>query len=300
MKVLVIGGSYFLGRVFTMLAHEQFELTLVNRGQYSMKQFNVEEYHFDRHDQNAWQTLPIKHYDAVVDFCAYQQGDIQEVINNYPGHIAQYIFISTVDIYQRQTGLFKDETHPLETRHFAGEIGDYINQKVQLENELVTVCQKHHIAYTSIRPGNLYGPFNYAPRESAFIQLMVAGYPLIHPIDAEASFQLTYVKDVAQAIVFSISNKAYNKTYNVVGPEVIQYLDFYHYLKACCQQDIPIINQTIDEALQANYPLPYPLTKEEMELYNGQKICEELGLQYTPLQEGIKKTYDAFLPVFSK
>ncbi len=44
MKILIIGGSYFLGRVLTMLSSTKFELTLVNRGRYSMKQFGVKEY----------------------------------------------------------------------------------------------------------------------------------------------------------------------------------------------------------------------------------------------------------------
>ena len=36
MKILVIGGSYFYGRVFVMLTAPQHEITVVNRGTYSM------------------------------------------------------------------------------------------------------------------------------------------------------------------------------------------------------------------------------------------------------------------------
>ena len=35
-KVLVIGGSYFLGRVLTMSLSKQWDMTLVNRGHYSI------------------------------------------------------------------------------------------------------------------------------------------------------------------------------------------------------------------------------------------------------------------------
>lgn len=298
MKVLVIGGSYFLGRVFTMIAHKQCSLTLINRGQYSMKHLDVQEYHFDRHDISAWKQLPHESYDAVVDFCGYQQGDIKQVIENYPGNIKHYIFVSTVDVYQRQTGKIKDETHPLETRRFLGEVGDYIYQKVILEQELIDVCKKHKIAYTSIRPGTIYGPFNYAPRESLLIQSMVKKEPFIHPMDANASFQLTYVKDVAEAILLTILKKAYYKTYNVVAPEIIQYKDLYQCFNSCINQQHPIIDQTIEQALSQNYPFPYPLTKEEQELYDGSTICKDLDFHYTPLQEGIQKTYQAFLPIF--
>ena len=43
MKILVIGGSYFYGRVFVMEAAKEHRLTLLNRGTYSMQEFGVEE-----------------------------------------------------------------------------------------------------------------------------------------------------------------------------------------------------------------------------------------------------------------
>ena len=53
-KILVIGGSYFAGRVFTMVASNQCELTLINRGRYSMSRYpDVQEIRCDRHDAAA-------------------------------------------------------------------------------------------------------------------------------------------------------------------------------------------------------------------------------------------------------
>lgn len=300
MKVLVIGGSYFLGRVFTMLACHEFDLTLINRGNYSMQALNVKEHHFDRHDEKAWQLLPMEDYDAVVDFCAYQKGDIRTVVENFKGKIHHYILISTVDVYQRQTGLCLDEHYSLEERYFSGEVGEYITQKVFLEKELREMNKFHGIPYTSIRPGNIYGPFNYAPRESEFIRCIASHQPLLRLIDAQATFQLVYVKDVANAIRLVIHQKAYNQTYNVVSPTQVTYDDIYDCLQQCSDFPIHFIEATIQEAIQKGYPLPYPLLKEEQEYYNGQRICQELGLQYTSLQDGLKKTYQAFLPVYIK
>lgn len=300
MKVLVIGGTYFLGRVFVMQTYKDFELTLVNRGNYSMTSLGVKEYHFDRHDILSWNQLPSDSYDAVVDFCAYQKGDIEKVIKYFQGKIKQYILVSTVDVYKRQTGLYKDESHALEKRHFEGEVGEYIFQKVQLEEELQILSQKYHIPYTIIRPGNIYGPFNYAPRESEFVKYMVNELPLIKPIDAQAQFQLVYVKDVALSIKQCIIKKAYYKIYNVVSDECVGYEDVYRCLMNSTDKPVSIIDQTIEYAIQVGYPLPYPLTKNEEELYNGNLICQELGFHYTPLQEGMEKTYQAFLPVFQQ
>ena len=82
-------------------------------------------------------------------------------------------------------------------------------------------------------------------------------------------------------------------------PYNIQYRDIYDCLKKC-NQEIQIIEQPIQKLLELEYVLPYPLTLEEMELYNGEAICKELDLEYTALEVGMKKTYQAFLPVFKQ
>ena len=76
MKILVMGGSYFYGRVFTMSACEKHELTLLNRGTYPMNDYPVKEIKADRKDESALkealkEALSDGGFDAVVDFCAY-------------------------------------------------------------------------------------------------------------------------------------------------------------------------------------------------------------------------------------
>lgn len=46
MNILVIGGSYFYGRVFVMEAvreHSEYHITVLNRGTYSMEEFGVSQ-----------------------------------------------------------------------------------------------------------------------------------------------------------------------------------------------------------------------------------------------------------------
>lgn len=295
MKILVIGGSYFLGRIFTMYASKQHELTLVNRGQYSMSSYHIDEHHFDRHDNNSWKQLINQEFDVVVDFCAYQKDDIKTVIENLKNHIHHYIYISTVDVYLRQTHLIQDENHPLENRHFPGDTGEYIYQKRLLEDELIEMCQKYNIAYTSLRPGNIYGPFNYAPRESLLIKRVIENDHLFHLIDANAKFQMVYVEDVVDAILLVIEKRLCNQSFNIINNELIDYDKINYILQSI--KNVKIENHTIQEAATLQYPLPYPLFQEEQELYSGQKI-ETFGLKYTTLEEGLKKTYKAFLPVY--
>ena len=296
MKILIIGGSYFLGRVFTMNACNNHDLTLVNRGHYTMSSYNVKEFHFDRHNQEQWKTIK-DNYDVVVDFCAYQKDDIKIVVEALHNQIKNYIYISTVDVYKRNTYQIQDENSPLENRHFAGEMGDYIYQKRLLEEELIEICQHYHIHYCSLRPGNIYGPFNYAPRESLFIQRAVENQPLFHLEDETAHFQTVYVKDFCHAILLVIEKQLYDQSFNIIHSELITYDTINHILKEI--YPVNIENHFIQEAIDLQYPLPYPLFKEEEELYSGKKI-EAYGFHYTSFQEGLQKTFEAFLPVFQK
>lgn len=307
MKILVIGGSYFYGRVFVMEAAKEHTVTVVNRGTYSMEDFGVTQITGDRKDTNLWKSIS-SDYDVLVDFCGYQAGDITNVLENLAGHIGHYIFISTVDVYQRGISGYKNEHTPLELRHFAGEAGEYIRGKAALEQELQTQCQRQNIPFTILRPAILYGPYNYAPRESVFIQLMAQQQLLPKITDADGHFQLIYVKDAAEAIIKCLGNeKTYGQSYNLCGDEIADYAMLADTLSKAANRlteekhliSIQQIPMTIDSAVKQGLPLSFPLTEEETELYSNEKSKAELGMRYIPLEEGMSRTCQAFWNVYS-
>lgn len=300
MKILVIGGTYFLGRVFTMVAaRENHQLFLLNRGTYSMNMPLVTEYHLDRHDIEALKKLPPQEYDAIVDFCAYFPKDVENLLNNIPGKVKQYIYISTCDVYKRNIEGLKDEKTELLDVCYPGEAGAYMYNKMLLEKETEEVCKRLAIAYNSIRPAIIYGPYNYAPRESMFIKWIVEGQPLPYPVDAEGKFQFVYVKDVANAVLSLIGNeKAYNQAFNLCNSEIMDYGKFFEVLKKVSDRPFSTKEITVNQILEQNIPLPFPLTKEETELYDGSKIETESDFLYTSFDDGMKKTFPAFKSVF--
>lgn len=310
MKILILGGSYFYGRVFTMLAAKNHEITVLNRGTYSMESFGVKQIKGDRHDEKVLRQLAAleTEFDAVVDFCGYGPGDVASVAEYLPGKMKQYIFISTVDVYERGIRGLKDEETPYETRSIEGEAGEYIRGKVALEQELKEVCLQRGIAYTILRPAVLYGPYNYAPRESVFIQIALQNCLLPEITDAAGKFQFTYVKDAASAIEKCLLNEgAYGQAYNLCGDEILDYRLFIEGLEQAIQEDIAgssneqlckRIQMTAQEAGAQGIPLPFAVYEEETELYSNEKSKKELGMVYTSFQEGMKKTYRAFKGVF--
>jgi nucleoside-diphosphate-sugar epimerase len=298
MKILVIGGSYFLGRVFVMCAAPDHEVTVVNRGTYSVENLGVKQIKGDRKDIALWKSIT-EDYDVVVDFCAYGEGDISTVLSNITGTVGHYIFISTVDVYEHGSFDLKSEGYKFESREIPGETGDYIRGKIALENELKSECATRNIKYTILRPSIIYGPFNYAPRESVYIQLIVQNNLLPHIVETEGKFQLVYVKDVANAILKCITNdKAYDNIYNISGDEILDYDGFYQSLKEVADIKFTEIPMTATTAQSQNLPLPFPLSEMEAEITDNSKGKTDLGIIYTPINDGMARTYNAFKNVF--
>lgn len=298
MNILVIGGSYFLGRVFVILAAKEHSVTVANRGTYSMEEFGAKQIKGDRHDKELWRKC-VEHYDVIVDFCAYQPGDIACVFENLAGSTSQYILISTVDVYERGTGLVKDENAPLETRLFPGETGSYISGKVALEYELEKQCGLKGFHWTSLRPAIIYGPYNYAPRESIFVQMAVKNRMLPELIDADGRFQMVYVKDAAEAVMKCLGNNtAYDRAYNLCPDDGIGYNDFFGELRRAAGGEIAMVPMSAEEAETRGIPLPFPVYGSETELCSNERGKRELGLKYLPLSEGLERTYNAFVKIF--
>lgn len=290
MNILVLGGSYFLGKHFVKMAYEKHHVTVFNRGNRKIDYPGILHVTGDRNDAGDLAKLSNEHYDVVVDFCAYHKGDIKNVVESLACEISQYIFISTVDVYEHGTGRTLDENAPFEYRNIAGEVGEYIAGKVALEAELVEEATKHGFAYTSIRPAMIYGPDNYAPRESMYFYWIESAGQIIHPTDATGEFQLVYVEDVARAILNAIGNDmAYDRAFNIVPDEIITYDSFASALRAAVDKPFEIVGVPIETVMGKGVPLPFPLTKDESNHYTSLSSNHLVG-NYTDLVTGLSQS----------
>lgn len=293
MKILVIGGTYFLGKHFVEMASKSHEVTILHRGNKKKTNENVKQIIADRHTVTK-ENFQSQTFDVVVDFCAYQKGDIKQVVQALDGNIEQYIFISTCDVYERGTNKIIDENFQLENRNLDGEAGAYIAGKVALEAEILELSKQYGMNYTSIRPAFIYGPYNYAPREEIFFRWIKDAGQILLPKDATGSFQMVFVGDVAQVIMKACGNEdTYNKSFNICGDEIINYEIFGECLKEATGENFNEVKISVEEITQRNIPLPFPLTKEESEQYKSENIGL-LNVEFIELKEGLKMTYEQF------
>ena len=75
------------------------------------------------------------HYDVVIDFCAYELGDIAKILECLKCSIDQYIFVSTADV-AKPSRLLRNEQSKLRDKEPASEVELYLWKKCLLEQEL--------------------------------------------------------------------------------------------------------------------------------------------------------------------
>ena len=302
MKVLIIGGTYFCGKAFLEVCEQcGDEITILNRGSRRLGQNadgHIREIVADRKNAASLEKVQaegsLDGIQAVVDFCAYEAGDIRKVMQILPQSVTQYIMISTCDVYYRGTGKELDETAALETRDFGGEAGAYISGKVALEKELREQAAERGMHITSVRPAFIYGPDNYAPREGIFFQWISKAGQVLFPMDADGSFQMVYVKDLARFLHQCLLNeKAYDEAFNVCG-DPIDYERFVQALELAVGNRLERVELPVAVVQEKGIPLPFPLTKEESESYDASK-ARSLGVRFTDLSEGLRESYQWFL-----
>jgi nucleoside-diphosphate-sugar epimerase len=294
-KLLVLGGSYFAGRIFAMRARKDpgYEITVLNRGRFALGFSNVEELRCDRRDIDGMKKLLRgRSFDAVVDFCAYEPGDISLVFSALNQGIGRYVFLSTASVYEISPYFPKTESSPLVEAERADPASRYVWKKLGLELELERACNKNGASFTILRPSFIYGPFNYIPREAFYFERIAKDMGIHVPEPCLALFQVVYVEDVAEAVILCLGNeKAAGGVYNLAAPEILGYPSYMETLRQISDKPFRTVSIPVEKVHTLKIPLPFPL--ESHELCSGLKIERELGLAYTPFMAGMKTSYEA-------
>jgi nucleoside-diphosphate-sugar epimerase len=296
-NLLIIGGSYFLGRIFveSLAQNNDYRIYIVNRGNRPLNMQGVVELKCDRYDITGLKLLlPKLSWHAVIDFCAYTPQDVNDLFLVLPRKtVNHYIFISTVSVYAPTKTLPIKEGSPTLTcpQPELGPAANYGYQKSLAEKAMTTQCKYNHIPFTGLRPGIIYGKYNYAPRESYFFDLIRKKQLTVIPENDLPLFQFISVWDAAQIIVLCMGNPdTYNKTFNLCAPELISYGRLIEILEVISGMPISKRFMSAAEIDKKKIPLPFPLDSHL--IYSGELIQHTLDFKYTSFIEGMRKTYD--------
>lgn len=217
MKILIIGGTRFLGRalVNSALAHGHL-LTLFNRGQSNPGLFpEVEHLTGDR--ANDLSTLEGRRWDAVIDTCGYEPGVVRRSAELLAEAVDRYVFISSISVYADVSKPGVDELAPVEKLPVGADetfaIEKYGALKALCEQVVEQALPGRALI---IRPGLIVGEYDPTDRFTYWPWRVSRGGEVLAPNRPEHQTQFIDVRDLAEWIVRMVE-EAHSGVYNATG-----------------------------------------------------------------------------------
>jgi len=297
MKILIIGGTRFLGRHLVNSARARgHEVTLFNRGKTNPDLFRkVKKIHGDRaQDLNQLSGT----WDAVIDTCGYVPRVVKISAEALKDKVEKYVFISSVSVYGDYSKIGINETYPV------GKIDDESVEEITGETygPLKALCEKTvqdvmGVNSLIIRPGLIVGPHDPTDRFTYWPVRVARGGEVLAPEKPEAVTQIIDVRDLAD-FIFTLIEDDVSGVFNATGPE--SPISFGLLLDTCkliSGSDAKFKWAPLDFITQNNIapwsdlPAWIPDTVEDVG-FSRVDISKALnaGLTFSPLEQTIKDT----------
>lgn len=164
---------------------------------------------------------------------------------------------------------------------------DYHRSKLEAEK----LVEQSGLDWTIVRPGNVYGP---GDEVISLILKMIRALPAVPVIDSgDQEFQPIWHEDLAKVLASAIEHSDLNsQTLDAAGPEITTMNDLLRRFAAITDRHpirIPVPSSLAQLAVDQN-----KLTMlQEENLSRGRNAIEILGIDTTPLDEGLRRLADS-------
>lgn len=292
MKILVMGGSRFIGLHLVRLLHGQgHDVSVLNRGQTSV-QFpeGVSRLQADRYDTGQINAaLAGKSFDAAYDISGYDVPSLEPLMGVLAGNVGHFIFCSTTAVYAPSDTFLVSEDFPL---HYDSP-RKYSTDKIACEEFLDKVGISRNIPITIIRPPYVYGPDNYiGSREFSFFARLSQGRKIIMPGDGLNLLHLIHVDDLAEAFAsVVVREQAKGQTYTIASPDMITTGGFVKTIADVMGVDVEFEQVEASEYDKQGHQF-YPYEHSLSQAYSTAKA--ERDLDWVPkyhMRDGLEMTY---------
>lgn len=291
-RVLVLGGSYFIGKAITKeLQNNGYDVTLLNRGSRLVE--GTKQLSCDRNNEKAMKSLlEGKVFDHVVDVSGLNKEQAQILCNSSAmQELKNMVFISSSAVYdvEHLKARFREQDR-LKKNKFWGQYG---TDKIEAECIYRQSMEKARIPLVILRPPYVYGEENYAQRESFIFEHILQNKPVIVP-STDKKLQFIYAKDLAVIVrnMLERENKG-SQIYNVGNR---QYMTAKEWVQLCAQavgKQVEIVNFDYKEH-NRNVREFFPFHDYDNVL-NVDKIQKTLHIEETDMLKGLENAYQWFL-----
>jgi 2'-hydroxyisoflavone reductase len=313
-KILIIGGTQFLGRHLTTSAlARNHEVTLFNRGRHSSAPIaNVEIIRGDRnHDLGL---LKGRTWDAVIDTCGYLPRSVHASALALRDSVNQYVLISSLSAYADFSSPDMNEAAPLSTlppeKLAAANAIDqsglisavdygasYGGLKAMCEHALQDVMPNRALI---LRPGLIVGSGDYTDRFTYWVARIARGGEVLAPGRPERYLQLIDVHDLAQWTIKMVEERAAG-IYNANGePSRLTMVSFLEACKTTSKSDAKFTwvsdNFLLEKqvAMWSEMPLWIPGVQQDLKgfMFVNCSKAIQAGLMLRPINDTIQDVLD--------
>jgi len=202
MKLLVLGGTKFLGRATVEAALARgHEVTLFNRGQTNADLFpEAEKLRGDREQDLS--ALEGRTWDAVVDPSGYTPGAVRASAELLVDS-GFYLFVSSLSVYadRSKTMVEGDAVEQIGDMPDDRLLEDYSNYGALKALSEQAVAETFPDAHANVRPGLIVGPHDPTGRFTYWPHRIARGGKVAAPAPPEERVQFIDVRDLAEWMV---------------------------------------------------------------------------------------------------
>ena len=287
-KIALLGGSKFIGpHLINALYRDGHDITIFNRNITCPRVSYPEGIQFvigDRNNADNIKYLFRKYFDVVFDLSGFIPQHVKPIIFECSQNIGHYIFCSTSSVYK------PSPTYPItedSTRSFKRET--YGGAKAIIENQLLEKHLKDNWPITIFRPQAVFGPYDAWAIGLIYYRL-INSLPINLNKNSDNRVNPLYIADLVNAFLLAMnSEKSHGAIYGIAGDDIVTLKTLINK----CNKNImrkPYINylETEDSFNYTNNLCRYWL-KHDHET-DCSKIKKELGIKFTPINNGINKT----------
>ncbi len=300
MKVLVIGGTLFIGRsLVEELVKAGHDVAVLHRKPKHDFARRVENMVADRNDADSVrEALSGRRFDVVFDNAYdWERGttaaQVEATVRACGDRISRYIFMSSVAAYG--DGLNHKESDPLAPDSHSNP---YIRNKASTERLLFRMHVQRGLPVVTFRPPFVYGPNNPFYREQFFWDRLRAGRPIVIPGDGHRLMQFVYVGDLVEALLRAmIEPRAEGEAFNIGDSKPLTQVELVERLAKAANTEATLARVPRDLIQQAGgnaFEEPYYFG-EYLDLppitMNIGKVSRMLKVKSTPFEAGLKETY---------
>ena len=304
MKVLVIGGTRFIGRLLVdELVKEGHDVAVLHRKPKHDFGRRVENIMADRNDGAALrEALSGRRFEVVFDnVYDFERGttaeQVEATVHACGERLSRYIFLSSVASYG--DGLNHKESDPLAPDYHPDP---YIRHKATTERLLFRMHSQRGLPVVTFRPPFVYGANTNYYREQFFWDRLRAGRPIIIPGDGHRLMQFVYVRNLVDALVAAMTEpRAEGEAFNIGDSKPLTQVELVERLAAAANVEPVLVRTPRDAILAAGgnaMSEPYyfgeyldvpPITE------NMGKTTRVLKVKMTPFDVGLKETWRWYL-----